>query len=211
MALSETLSETSICNQSLGRIGANRIKDNVETEESKEAIQCRLHYESTRDALLRSHWWRFASGRATLVEDTSVDEDFEWAVQFTLPTDFLALKSIYEGRFSDVNIRNYAIEGDRLLTDETTMEIRYVKKITDVSKFDPLFVKVFVLLLADVLIGPLAGGDARIQKKIDGALADLMPDVLAMDGQETNTAGRNESARWNDARFEGRSTDPSRL
>ena len=32
MALSETLSETSICNQALGRIGSLRIEGNVETE-----------------------------------------------------------------------------------------------------------------------------------------------------------------------------------
>ncbi len=210
MALSETLSETNICNQALGRIGGLQIK-NVETDTSLQAIQCRLHYEPTRNALLRSHWWRFASARATLVEDTGVDEDFEWSVQFTLPTDFLALKSIYEGRFSDANVRNYAIEGQRLLTDETTMEIRYVKKVTDVLEFDSLFVKVFVLLLADVLIGPLAGGNAKMQKKIDDALDKLMPDVLAMDGQETNTAGRNESSTWNDARFNGREGFPMRF
>ena len=208
MTLSETLTETSICNQALGRIGANQIK-NVETDTSVPAIQCRLHYEQTRDSLIRSYWWRFASGRATLTEDVDTP-DFEWGVQFVLPDDFMAMKSIYEGRFSDANFRNYALEGNLLLTNEDTMEIRYVKKVTDVSKFDSLFVKVFVLLLADVLIGPLAGGDAKIQKKIDNALYELMPSVRALDGQETNTAGRLESGTWNDARFAGRSTDPSR-
>lgn len=208
MALSETLTETSICNQALGRIGAKQI-GNVETDTSVPAIQCRLHYEQTRDSLIRSYTWRFASGRATLVEDTEVDEDFEWSVQFTLPTDLMFLTSIYEGRFSGVNFRNYAIEGKRLLTNETTMEIRYVKKVTDVLEFDSLFVKVLILLLADVLIGPLAGGDPRIQNKIDRALAELMPSVRALDGQETNTAGRLESSTWNDARHAGR--DPSRL
>ncbi len=206
MALSETLSETSICNQALGRIGGLQIK-NVETDTSPQAIQCRLHYEQTRDSLLRSYSWRFASGRATLsAGDTP---DFEWSNAFTLPTDFMAMKSIYEARFSDINFRNYAIEGNEILTNETTMEIRYTKKVTDVSEFDSLFVKVLILLLADVLIGPLAGGDPRIQKKIDSALDELMPSVRALDGQETNTAGRVESRTWNDARFQGR--DPMRL
>ncbi len=206
MALSETLSETSICNQSLGRIGGLQIK-NVETDTSVQAIQCRLHYEQTRDALIRSYSWRFASERATLSAGTT--PDFEWSNAFTLPTDFMFLKSIYEGRFSSINFRNYAIEQDEILTNETTMEIRYVKKVTDVLEFDPLFVKVLILLLADVLIGPLAGGDAKIQKKIDDALDKLMPAVRALDGQETNTAGRFESGTWNDARFQGR--DPARL
>lgn len=207
MALSETLSETSICNQALGRIGGLQI-DNVETDTSVQAIQCRLHYEPTRDALIRSYTWRFASGRETLTEDSSTP-DFEWEFQYVLPDDFMAMKSIYEGRFSSINFRSIALEGDLLLTNESTMEIRYIKKVTDVSKFDSLFVKVLVLLLADAMIGPLSGGDSRIQKKIDEALEKLMPSVRALDGQETNTAGRFESGTWNDARFQGR--DPARL
>ena len=207
MALSETLTETSICNQALGRIGANQIK-NVETDTTVPAIQCRLHYEQTRDSLIRSYKWRFASGRETLSQDTETP-DFEWDFQYPLPDDFMADKSIYEGRFSDINFRNYTLEGNLLLTNEDTMEIRYIKKVTDVLEFDSLFVKVLILLLADVLIGPLAGGDAKIQRKIDNALDELMPAVRALDGQETNTAGRFESGTWNDARFQGR--DPMRL
>ncbi len=207
MALSETLSETSICKQALGRIGALTI-DNVETDTSPQAIQCRLHYEQTRDSLIRSYPWRFASGRETLTVSVTTP-DFEWDFQYPLPDDFMAEKSIYEGRFSAKNFRNYDLEGNFLLTNESTMEIRYVKKVTDVSKFEPLFVKDFIFQLADVLLGPLAGGDPRIQKKIDDALDKLMPDVRALDGQETNTAGRVESSTWNDAKSAGR--DPARL
>lgn len=207
MALSETLSETSICNQALGRINAKQIS-NVETDTSPQAIQCRLHYEQTRDSLIRSYTWRFASGRETLTEDSETP-DFEYDFQYPLPDDFMAEKSIYEGRFTDINFRSYALEGDLLLTNDDTVDFRYIKKVTDVSKFDPLFVKVLILLIADVLIGPLAGGDPRIQKKIDNALAELMPAVRALDGQETNTAGRFESRTWNDERHSGR--DPARL
>ncbi len=203
-------SNTSICNQALGKLGSKRINNfNDGTESSPQAIQCRLHFDPTRDALIRSYSWRFARARTVLSQDTEDPSGDEWDNQFILPTDFLAMRSIYEGRFSDENFRSYALEGQRLLTNDDTMEIRYVKKVTDASKFDPLFVKVLVLLLADEFIGPLAGGDARIQKKIDSTLDKLMPSVRALDGQETNTAGRIESGTWNDARFEGR--NPMRL
>ena len=86
MALSETVSETSLCNRSLGRVGANQIR-NVETDTSVQAIQCRLHYESTRDALQRSHKWRFARARSELTQD-STDPDFEWDNQSILPDVF---------------------------------------------------------------------------------------------------------------------------
>ena len=67
-------SETLICNLALARLGAKRINTIEETDASVQAVQCRTHYEHTRDALLRSHLWRFAIKRAELSEDT--EEDF---------------------------------------------------------------------------------------------------------------------------------------
>ncbi len=251
MALSGTISETSLCNMSLGKLGALRI-DNVDTDTSLQAIQCRLHYEQTRDALIRSHWWRFASTRIKLVSawvtatvyttDQYVSNDSvwykclkahtsgalddepgvgavagtywttlteidytpdigEWNFMWTLPSNFLSFRSIYENRFPDENYRSYALEGQNLLTNLSGVGIRYVKKVTDPTEFDPLFTEVFVWILANKMIGPLAGGDARIQKKIDTALDKLMPVVIAMDEQETNTIGEYDLQTWNNARY----------
>ena len=195
------LNETKICNMSLGKISAKRINDFTDTTDTKpEAIQCRLHYELTRDALTRFHWWGFASDRKTLAQDAT-DPDFEYDNQFILPNDFLRMKSIYEGRFSDENLRSYAIEGERLLTNDTTMEIRYIKKVTDVTKFDPLFVELLVLLLARKMLKSLAGGDEVLAKEIKDDIKDLMPQVRALDRQETNTIGKYELETWNDARY----------
>lgn len=183
---------TEICNQALGKLGAKRINDLGDTSErSLEAIQCRLHYEPTRDALLRSHWWRFARARVKLSQDT-VSPDFEWDNQFVLPTDFLRFRSIYEEDGTTSKSRRHAIEGQRILTNLSAVSLRYIKKVTDPTKFDPLFVKVLVWLLADEMIGPLAGGDARIQEKIDRALKALMPKVQAVDADETDVGGRSD-------------------
>ena len=202
------LSETGICNLSLSDLGAKRINNTaLATEDSPEAILCRLHYEPIRDATLELHRWRFNSARKTLSRDTT-DPDFEWGAQFILPNDYLTMRSIYENRFSDENIRSYALEGDRLLTNETTMEIRYIKRVTDVGKFDPLFVQLLVLQLDLKLVMPLTQ-DVKLKQTIKEDIRLLTPAILAVTGQETNTAGRLESSTWNDARFDGR--DPGRL
>ena len=204
-------SSTKICNQALGKIGAKRINDLDDTTDTKqEAIQCRLHYEPTRDALEESYEWTFNSDRKTLAADTETP-DGEWDFQFILPTDYLAMRSIYENRISAINYRSYAIEGDRLLTNESTMQIRYTKKVTDPTKFDPLFIKLFVALLANELIVPLAGGDRHLAGKIEREIDELESTVRAFHGQQTNTIGRVEHGTWNDARFNGRTTDPGRL
>ncbi len=199
------INSTKICNMGLSIIGSLRIKDlDSATENSPQIIQCRLHYEPTRDALLRSHRFRFAAERASLAQDTT-DPVFEYDNQFILPTDFMALRSIFGNNFTATgNTRfNFAIEGQRLLTDEGSVDMRYTKRVTDVSKFDSLYVKVLALLLADEFIGPLAGGDPRIQKKIDDRLDKLMPKVRAMDRQETNTIGRLNQRPWAETRVQG--------
>ncbi len=194
-------SNTKICNQALGRIGARRINDFDDTTDTKpEAVQARLHFEQTRDALTRSHRWRVASDRATLTRDVETP-DFEWAYQFFLPNDFLGMKSIYEGRFSSANLRSYDLEGALLLTNETTMEIKYIKKITDPTKFDPLFIEVLVLQLAMKFASGLASSDSKLRKEIKDELEIVMSAVRMLDAQETNTIGQYDLEIWKDARF----------
>jgi len=198
-------SNTSICNQSLGRIGATRINDFDDTSEtSLSVIQCRLHLEPSRDALLRSFFWPFAAARKTLSPDT-VDPSFEWDNQFILPTDFLYLRSIFDsadiGALSLSDSRqSHAIEGRRILTNDSSMKIRYTKKVTDPSQFDPLFVEVLVLRLAMKLTAGLAKTDPKLRSDILTELRLLMPAVRALSRQEAELIGRVDLFLWNDAR-----------
>lgn len=195
-------SPTSICNMALGRMGANRINNIDDSSESTlEAIQCRLHYSQTRRALLRTHRWRFAKARAQLSEDT-VTPDFEWAHQFHLPNDFLAMRSIYEDNAtpSRSTLYSYDLEGKMLLTNETTMKIRYTKDVVDVTEFDPLFVEVFILTLALKLSVPLSQDEA-MRADIREELKPFMSSVRAMDREEGDTRGRADKRTWVDARL----------
>jgi len=73
-----------ICNLALGKLGAARIISL--TEASPEANACSIHYEQTRNEVLRAHRWNFAITRATLTELASAPE-FGWAHQYQLPND----------------------------------------------------------------------------------------------------------------------------
>jgi len=194
------LTETAICNLALAKIGALRLTD-LDTDTSVQAIQCQLHYDQTRDALLRSHWWRFASARAELVADAD-DPTFEWDNQFVLPDDFLRLKSVYDDNNTTRKntLNSFALEGSLLLTNDSTASIRYIKKVTDVTEFDPLFVEVLVLNLAIKLVMPLAQ-DRKAKEDLIKELRLLMPAVRTLDRQETNTIGRSDLGTWNDARL----------
>jgi len=200
-----TISNTDICNMALGKIAASRIVNLADTSENTpEAIQCRLHFEQTRDALIRSHYWRFASARAELTQD-STDPDFEWDSQFVLPTDFMRLKSVFGDNFTPTGntTLSFAIEGQRILTDCDSVSIRYIKKVEDPTEFDSLFVEVFVLTLALRLLAPLSGASPKLQQVLATELRLIMPSVRALDRQETNTIGRENRRPWLEARVRG--------
>ena len=189
------LSETKICNLSLSDIGSKRINDfSDDTEDSLQAIQCRLHFEPTRDALLRSHWWRFARARAALSQDAT-DPAFEWDNQFILPRDFLRFRSIYEESGTTSKSRRHTIEGQRLLTNLSAVSLRYIRKVTDVKEFDPLFVQLLVLELDLKLVMPIAGAGTKaiqLKESIKDDIKLLMPRVRAVDEDETDTGGRSD-------------------
>ena len=193
-----SISETSICNQSFAKIGAKRI-NNIDTDTSPEAIQARTHYEPTRDALIRSHSFRFARARKVLSQD-AVDPVFEWDNQFILPNGFLRFRSIYEEDGATSKSRRHSLEGQRLLTNLSAVSLRYIKKVTDVTEFDPLFVQVLVLQLALKFIPALAKTDPKLSTDIKTELKPLMTKVEAVDMDETDVGGRSD---WNLARHSG--------
>lgn len=187
-------SETGICNMALGRIGAKRLND-LDTDDSLEAIHCRLHYERVRNSLLRSHRWAFAISRAELSEDTETP-DFQWDHQYILPIDCLRVLLLYDTESS------YAIEGDRLLTNDGEANIVYIRRVTDVNEFDALYVEMLVLHLAARLVMPLSQ-DRAVWQDIQVELRDVTSHARMVNYDETNTLGRDDQERWLDARAAG--------
>lgn len=196
------VSTTSTCNQSLARLGATRIADYDDAGDTHpEAIYCRLFYEQTAKALMRSHWWRFAKDRVQLSQDTVVPA-FQWAYAYHLPNDFLRAIMVYDG--SDLGggrtYSSYELEGSRLLIDESEVYLKYIRWVSDVPSWDPLFTEVFILVLAKKLCIPLSQ-DSKIKIDLDNDLVPLMRQVRALDRQEQEQIGRDELRTWNDARF----------
>ena len=206
MALPTT--KTDICNLSLSRIGAKAVTTaQITADTDPRAQHCNRHYEQTRDALIRSHWWRFASDRATLV--AAATPSFEWSNAFDLPSDFLRMKSIFEDNntTNKTSLLPFALEDDLLLFSESTCKIRYIKQVTDVTDFDPLFIEALVLQLALKLISPLAGvGSAgqslleKLEKELFGR-GGAMERIRTMDRQETNTIPPNYLLSWAGSRL----------
>ena len=196
----------------LARIGGQRITDyNDTTESSKYAIYCRLFYTQTAKSLMRSHLWRFARDRVELSQDTETP-DFQYSYQYSLPADFLRHILIYDG--SDLpegkTYVSYEIEGKKLLIDESEVFMKYIKWVESPAEWDPLFIEVLVLQLANKLVIPISGGGKEgmaLKADIDAELygsrrygrRGLMAKVRALDRQEAEQIGRDELKTWVDA------------
>lgn len=154
-----------ICNLALGKIGAARITSLDEA--SQPARYCNLFYAQTRDEVLQSATWNFACVRATLSRLADAPA-FGWAFQYQLPSDYLAVIQLNSWQAAEARDL-YEIEGNRLLTDEESAQLRYTARIEDSEIFPPLFVEALYVKLASKLAEPLTGSGS----KADGLLGEF--------------------------------------
>lgn len=191
------MTETEICNMSLGRIGANRIND-FQTSSSVEAIACRLIFWPTVNYLLESIDWPFARARAHLSESIDIPS-FEWEHQFILPSDFLCLRANYSESPSDYVNGRWELEGNKILTNDTEVDLKYTRKVTSVNEFSPLFIEVLKLQLAFNLIPMIAGISApALTEVIYGELNQKINKARTRIMQESNSSGRSD---WHYAHY----------
>lgn len=176
------LSETEICNRALGRVGQERILAMSDAGVGGRA--CQLYFDGTRDEVLRSHRWNFATSRSTLsrLSETPL---FGWDYQFALPVDFLRALEVNDTEDQAGCI--WAVEGIKLMTNEETVNLVYIRREEDVSKWDALFCEAMTLKLAMKFATILRGTSSQVMDfgaEYDRLMAPLARRVDANEGRE---------------------------
>ena len=118
-----------ICNGALNQLGASTII--TLTEDSKNARLCNARFTQIRDSVFRSHPWNCLQKRVELAADTDTPA-WGFTSQFTIPADCLRVLSILD--FDS----DHKIEGRKILTDNSSMKILYVSRVTDPNEYDEL-------------------------------------------------------------------------
>lgn len=132
----------SVCNRALTLLGEAAITSL--TENTKAARECNRIFDDIRRRELRKHIWNFARTRATLAPD-SVAPAFGYNYQFTLPSDWI--RTVPQNSSADL-----ITEGRKTLTNETdTLDLVYIRDVTDVGQWDELFADVVACALAAAL------------------------------------------------------------
>lgn len=192
------IDETGICNMAIMKTGSKDVISSFTSDSSNNAILCRQFYGSVRDAVLRSHPWNCAIHRTTPTA-LSATPDSDWDYQYQLPTNPYCLRILQVGEVEDQPIA-WRVEGRRLLTNESSPPIVYVKRITDTNEFDALLVDVLTLKLALKLAMPLAA-NAQIVTGLIKELEEIsLPEARSIDGQESSVQ-QIQTDTWIGSRF----------
>lgn len=136
------VSKVAIANRALQKLGAKRIESL--TQDHPNARSMNAAFDIVRDALLRKYNWSFAIQRDSIAADADGPTWGDWN-RYTKPNDFLALIRDDESGL----VVDWKIEGDYILSAESSpLEIRYLARIEDPNKYDPLFVEALASLIA---------------------------------------------------------------
>lgn len=171
------VSEVTICNSALTKIGVKRI--NALTDTSKAGLLCKEQYPLQRDALLKSHPWNFAIKRTALASTGTPAFGYEF--EYPLPVDCLKVLNTEEN--SSLPGSKFVVEGRKILTDLSPLKIRYISAVTDVSQFDAEFQEALSLKLASELTYSLQQSNT-LRESLQRQLGIVLRDARSSDAQE---------------------------
>ena len=175
-------SEVDICNLALARLGDTATVASLNPPEgSAQAEHCARFYPMARDSLLEMHPWGFSTRRISLALLSAGWP--EWDYSYAQPNDAINILAVippsapddYSVGFSIDNQQTYSAgnytpqpfscevdaDGNEVIyTDQENAVLRYTSRVSDTTKFSPLFTDALAWLLASYLAGPIYKGEA---------------------------------------------------
>jgi hypothetical protein len=175
-----------ICNLALVSLGADRIMDMKEDNESAKSLNA--IYTLILKDLLRAHPWNFSSARTTLAR-LSETPAFGFSYYYQLPPKCLRATIVNEDPSID-----FVIEGRRLLCNKTTVNLKYIAYVEDPTQYDSNFVALFAARLAAEIAYAITNSRTVTKDKWDIYFA-MLKTARSSDAQEGKSQ-RHESSRW---------------
>jgi len=186
-----------ICNSALNLLGASTIS--ALTDDSKNARLCNQRYEPVRHRVFRSHAWNCLHKRVQLAQNTTPPV-VEYSNAYALPADCLRVLKIHNGATdSIVSELDYKLEGRNIVTNEGTVYLIYIAKITDPNEYDTyLQESISHQLAADIAYA--VTNNATLAKNYMERADERLREARFIDATE-NSLGTIESNEFTDARL----------
>lgn len=199
--------KVAICNLAITRIAGARITALSDT--SVEAKHCSAIFELIAEEVMALGPWPSVRKRAVLAQLVETPA-YEFTYTYQLPTDPKCLKvlRINDSKTGDTE---YAIEGTKLLTNESSVSIKYIAYITDSETYDiylrQAIVDRLVAELTYVTTGQLSAYKASLQYAETHAVALLSASGVGAQSAEDINSDTFIDARGGSWPNEGRLRD----
>ncbi len=165
--------------------------DGIEGDEQASAVACDAAYN-----------WYWASNvlyvYSTSDADTAFSKieafipEFDWDYAYSLPSDCLRIIKAED----DVD---FIKEATYLLSNESTLKIKYIAQITDPTKYPPAFVTMLIMRLAAEIAYPLTN-DVQKAQDIYKLYLDRLRTAKAIDAQEGISDDQQDESNWQEGR-----------
>tara|TARA_Y100001937_G_C7100228_1_gene322138 strand:+ start:354 stop:935 length:582 start_codon:yes stop_codon:yes gene_type:complete len=147
-----------INNAALNQLGASTILSL--TEDSKNARICNARYTQIRDAVFRSHPWNCLQKRLELSSSTTKPA-WGYSFQYDLPGDCLRLLRILDYD------SDHKVEGRSILSNNSSMKILYVSRVTDPNQYDELLRETLAAAIAADIAYAITSNNTTQQNMIN--------------------------------------------
>lgn len=168
------ISQVSICNSALVKLGAEPISSLSQSTKSAKSLAA--IYDQVRDEVLRAHPWHFATKRVILVPNATVPA-FGYDFSFDLPNDYLR---IVDDEDPDTD---YVIENGQILSNMDNLNIRYVYRNAAEDQWDACFAEAFSCRLAREVCYALTQSATLVQG-MDSLYKAALQSARTMNGSE---------------------------
>jgi len=186
-----------MCNSALNLLGASTIS--ALTDDSKNARLCNQRYTPVRDRVFRSHSWNCLHKRVQLAQNTTAPV-VEYSFAYALPSDCLRVLKIHNGTTDSIQSNmDYKIEGKNIVTNEGTIFLIYIAKITDPNQYDTYLQESISHQLAADLAYAVTN-NATLADKYMVRADERLREARFIDATE-NSLGTIESSEFVDARL----------
>jgi hypothetical protein len=204
------VSPIQICNQAISWLGGNLITSL--DDPSIEAQLCKANYEPLRDVVLEDREWTFAMHRAEpsrLTERPLYGFDYFYAI----PSDAIRVVQVSaagneanDGIFVEGSFRSavrggtgigretrieWLVEGDTIVVQiNKRIYLRYIRRITDTTKFSPSFDQCLAARIAADIAIPITNS-LNVQRDMSALYDAKLRNAFAVDGMQ----GRSYNVR----------------
>lgn len=205
MTVPRPQTETDMANGALAHIGEPAVSS-LDDQRRKAARECKRHFATVRDAMLRETPWQFAKASARPAAIGAAPNG-RYLYRYAMPEDCVTVRTI-EGVSCDAwEVQSSGEDGDPrvfLDTDAPQALVVYTRRVTNPAQWDELFADVFQLRLA-AKVNPLVGRDKSRTNDLIALAESRMAKASQRDAKERSSQYVTGETSWVRARYGFRS------